>query len=51
MANISIAHQYALPQQQQHLLHGEVRGVTTAELGNHTKKHNRNGLIVEHRRS
>lgn len=44
-------HQYTLPQQQQHLLHWEMGGVTTAELGHHTEEHDRNGLIVEKRRS
>lgn len=45
------SHQYTLPQQQQHLLHWEVRGMAAAELGNHTKEHDRNGLVVEQRRS
>lgn len=51
MSDISVSHQYTLPQQQQHLLHWEVRGVTTAELGNHTEEHDRDGLVVEKRRS
>lgn len=45
------SHQNALPQQQKHLLHGEVRGVSTAELGDHPEEHDRNGLIVEKRRT
>lgn len=44
-------HQYILPQQQQHFLHWEMGGMTTAELGHHTEEHDRNGLIVEKRRS
>lgn len=39
--------QNALPQQQEHLLHGEVRGVSAAELGDHPEEHDRNGLVVE----
>lgn len=46
-----MSHQYALPQQQQHLLHWEVRGMTAAELGNHPEEHDGNGLVVEQRRS
>lgn len=45
------AHQNALPQQQQDLLHGEVRGVSAAELGDHAEEHDGNGLIVEKRRT
>lgn len=41
------AHQNALPQQQQDLLHGEMGGVSAAELGDHAEEHDRNGLIVE----
>lgn len=44
-------HQYTFPQQQQHLLHWEMGGMTAAELGHHTEEHDRNGLIVEKRRS
>lgn len=45
------SHQYTLPQQQQHLLHWEVRSVAAAELGNHTEEHDRDGLVVEQRRA
>lgn len=45
------SHQNSLPQQQQHLLHWEMRGMTTAELGHHTEEHDRNWLIVEKGRS
>lgn len=47
----AVPHQNTLPQQQQHLLHWEMGGMTTAELGNHTEEHDRNGLVVEERRS
>lgn len=47
----AVPHQNTLPQQQQHLLHWEMGCMTTAELGNHTEEHDRNGLVVEERRS
>lgn len=47
MEALHVSHQYAFPQQQQHLLHWEVRRVTTAELGDHAEEHDRNGLVVE----
>lgn len=48
---LSRSDQYALPQQQEDLLHWKVRRMAAAELGNHTKEHDRDGLVVEKRRT
>lgn len=39
-------HQHSLPEQKQHLLHGEVWSMATAEFGHHPEEHDREGLIV-----
>lgn len=37
------------PEQQEHLLHGEVWGVPTTELGHHGEEQERKGLFAVHR--
>ena len=41
--------QYCLPKQQQHFLHGEVRGVHAAELGHHGEEEQGEGLAIVQR--
>jgi len=50
MLNNNTTYQDNFPEQQQNLLDRKVRGITTAELGDHCKQHHSKTIFSRHRK-